>query len=75
MSTITVPVRTAKQHGSAGSDQHGNPISGTTENIAGTDVAVDSLLRYHVDLVDQMTSLAEDEPGFAMGEILARTCR
>ena len=53
------------------SDQHGNPTSGTTENIARYDAALDRLLRYHVDLVDQMTSLAEDEPGFAMGQILA----
>ena len=73
MTTITVPVRTAAQHGSGqpGSDQHGNPTSGTAENIARYDAAVDSLLRYHVDLVEQVTSLADDEPGFAMGQILA----
>jgi len=54
-----------------GYDEHGNPTSGAADAIARYDTAIDRLLRYHVDVVDRMTSLAEEEPTFPMGQILA----
>ena len=51
-------------------DLHGNPVSGTGDEIARYDAAIDRLLRYHPDVVTVMTSLAEDAPDFAMGQLL-----
>lgn len=65
MSTITTnPPTTAV-------DEHGNPTTGPSEAIERYDVAVDRLLRYHVDVVDQMSSLITEHPSFAMGQVLA----
>jgi hypothetical protein len=52
-------------------DVHGNPISGPPAAIDRYDAAIDHLLAYRNDLVDDMTSLVEDEPEFAMGLVLA----
>lgn len=52
-------------------DTHGNPITGGRDAVDRYDVALDHLLAYRDDLVDAMTSLAEDEPAFPMGQILA----
>ncbi len=52
-------------------DTHGNPITGGRDAVDRYDVALDHLLAYRNDLVDAMTSLAEDEPAFPMGQILA----
>jgi hypothetical protein len=55
----------------AGHDEHGNPITGPSDAVTRYDAALDNLLRYHVDVVDQMSTLAEDHPTFAMGQALA----
>jgi hypothetical protein len=55
----------------ASADEHGNPTAGPAEAIERYDAAIDRLVRYHVDVVDQMTSLAADHPTFAMGRALA----
>ena len=52
-------------------DHHGNPVSGTADEIARYDVAVDRLLRYHPDVVTSMSVLVEDARDFAMGQVLA----
>ncbi len=52
-------------------DSHGNPVTGSPEAIARYDAAIDRLLGYHDDVIDAMTSLATDEPNFAMGQVLA----
>jgi tetratricopeptide (TPR) repeat protein len=55
----------------ARTDSHGNPVSGSPVAIARYDAAIDRLLGFHDDVVDAMTSLATEEPDFAMGQILA----
>ncbi|MFP5372704.1 MAG: tetratricopeptide repeat protein, partial [Actinomycetes bacterium] len=55
----------------ARTDAHGNPVSGSPAAVDRYDAAVDHLLAYRNDVVDAMTSLAADEPGFAMGQVLA----
>lgn len=52
-------------------DEHGNPTSGPREAIERYDAAIDRLVRFHVDVVDQMTTLAAEHPSFAMGQALA----
>lgn len=52
-------------------DEHGNPTTGETEPIERYDAAIDRLVRFHVDVVDQMSSLVDDHPSFAMGRALA----
>lgn len=52
-------------------DEHGNPTTGPGEAIEQYDAAIDRLVRYHVDVVGQMTTLATDHPSFAMGQALA----
>jgi tetratricopeptide (TPR) repeat protein len=52
-------------------DAHGNPISGPQDAVDRYDTAVDHLLAYRTEVLDAMTSLATDEPDFAMGQILA----
>jgi tetratricopeptide (TPR) repeat protein len=52
-------------------DTHGNPVSGPQAAVDRYDSAVDHLLAYRNELVDAMTSLATDEPDFAMGQVLA----
>ncbi len=52
-------------------DIHGNPVSGSPAAVERYDAAVDHLLAYRNDLLDAMTSLAADEPGFPMGQVLA----
>ena len=64
MSTITMSPN-------ASADEHGNPTAGPAEAIAHYDAAIDRLVRYHVDVVDLMASLAADHPTFAMGQALA----
>ena len=52
-------------------DAHGNPISGPHDAVDRYDTAVDHLLAYRNEVLDAMTSLATDEPDFAMGQVLA----
>jgi hypothetical protein len=52
-------------------DEHGNPTTGDTESIERYDASIDRLIRFHVDVVDQMSSLVDDHPSFAMGRALA----
>lgn len=52
-------------------DHHGNPVSGTGDDIARYDAAIDRLLRYHPDVVTEMTVLVDQSPDFAMGWVLA----
>lgn len=51
-------------------DAHGNPLGGPPELVARYDAAVDHLLRYHTDLLDDFGALAT-ETTFPMGQILA----
>jgi tetratricopeptide (TPR) repeat protein len=64
MSAITTSPTTS-------ADEHGNPTTGPAEAIERYDAAIDRLVRFHVDVVDLMTSLAADHPTFAMGQALA----
>ena len=52
-------------------DIHGNPVSGPQAAVDRYDTVVDHLLAYRNELLDEMTSLATDEPEFPMGQILA----
>lgn len=56
----------ARQH----TDAHGNPTSGAGDAVERYDAALDRLLRFHPDVVTLATSLAENEPDLAMGQIL-----
>jgi tetratricopeptide (TPR) repeat protein len=71
--TTTTPTTTTRTTAttSANHDEHGNPITGPADAVARYDAAIDNLLRYHVDVVDQMSTLAHDHPTFAMGQALA----
>ena len=51
-------------------DAHGNPLGGPPELVARYDAAVDRLLRYHNDLLDDFGVLAA-EMAFPMGQVLA----
>lgn len=53
-----------------GTDAHGNPTSGAGDAVERYDTALDRLLRYHPEVVTLTTSLVQDEPDFAMGQIL-----
>ncbi len=53
------------------SDAHGNPVTGSAAAVDRYDIAVDHLLAFREDAIGAVTSLAEDEPGFPMGQILA----
>jgi tetratricopeptide (TPR) repeat protein len=53
-----------------GIDRHGNPTSGPTAAIERHDAAVDRLVRFHPDVVDQAFGLMSDEPEFAMGQVM-----
>lgn len=64
MSTLTT-------NPTAAVDEHGNPTTGPAEAIERYDAAIDLLVRYHVDVVDVMSSLVDDHPSFAMGQALA----
>jgi tetratricopeptide (TPR) repeat protein len=57
--------------GGRGLDAHGNPVTGPSDAVSRYDAAIDHLVRFHVDVVDQMSSLADDHPTFAMGQALA----
>jgi hypothetical protein len=52
-------------------DSHGNPISGSSEAIDRYDAAVDHLLAYRDEVVNDMTWFATEEPDFPMGLVLA----
>jgi hypothetical protein len=53
-------------------DQHDNPMSGPAEAVALYDRAVDRFLRYHPEVVDVATTLAEQHPELPMtGALLA----
>lgn len=65
------PVRTVTTNPTTAVDEHGNPTTGPAEAIEHYDAAIDSLVRYHVDVVDRMVGLAADHPSFAMGQALA----
>src|SRR5512139_2051359 len=54
------------------SDQHDNPMSGPAEAVALYDRAVDRFLRYHPEVVEVATTLAEQHPDVPMtGALLA----
>src|SRR5688572_12937092 len=54
------------------SDEHRNPMSGPAEAVALYDRAVDRLLRYHPEVVDLATTLAEEHADVPMtGALLA----
>jgi hypothetical protein len=57
--------------GGRGLDAHGNPVTGPSDAVSRYDAAIDHLVRFHVDVVDQMSTLADDHPTFAMGQALA----
>jgi hypothetical protein len=52
-------------------DVHGNPVSGSQAAIERYDAALDHLLAYRDEFLDEMTSLVDDEPDFTMGLVLA----
>jgi hypothetical protein len=55
---------------SARRDEHGNPTTGTAEGVDAYDRAIDRLLRFHPDVVDQAVALVEEHPDLAMGQAL-----
>jgi hypothetical protein len=55
----------------ATTDTHGNPATGPASAVDRYDRTVDHWLAYRTDLVEAATSLAADEPDFAMGLVLA----
>ncbi|MCC6438960.1 MAG: hypothetical protein IT196_28315, partial [Acidimicrobiales bacterium] len=48
-----------------------HPTTGPTEAIQRYDAAVDRLVRFHVDVVEQSSRLVENHPSFPMGQVLA----
>jgi tetratricopeptide (TPR) repeat protein len=56
--------------GTAGTDAHGNAMSGDADTVARYDRAVDRLVRFHPDVVDLATELVEDEAPAPMAEAL-----
>jgi hypothetical protein len=55
----------------AGRDAHGNPVVGAGEAVAVYDHAVDCLLRFHPDVIDDMRTFVGEWPDFAMGQVLS----
>ncbi len=53
-----------------GTDRHGNPTTGPTSAIERHDSAMDRLVRFHPAVIDEAFGLIEDEPGFAMGQVM-----
>jgi hypothetical protein len=51
-------------------DEHGNPTTGSAEAIDAYDRAIDRLLRFHPDVVDQAVGLVEQQPDLPMGQAL-----
>jgi hypothetical protein len=51
-------------------DEHGNPTTGAAEAIGAYDRAIDRLLRFHPDVVDQAVALVENQPDLPMGQAL-----
>ena len=56
--------------GSARRDEHGNPTTGSAEAVEAYDRAIDRLLRFHPDVVDQAVALVADQPGLPMAHAL-----
>ena len=56
--------------GSARRDEHGNPTTGSAEAVDAYDRAIDRLLRFHPDVVDQAVALVADQPGLPMAHAL-----
>ncbi len=68
---MTNPTTTQPTAARPGTDEHGNPTSGGSEVIERCDAAIDRFVRFHVDVEDQVAALVDDEPTFAMGQVLA----
>jgi hypothetical protein len=51
-------------------DEHGNPTTGSAEAVEAYDRAIDRLLRFHPDVVDQAVALVADQPGVPMAHAL-----
>ncbi len=57
--------------GDMADDQHGLSVTGGAEAIAAYDRAVDHLLRFQAEVVDEVRASLAADPSFAMGTVLS----
>jgi len=67
MAMRTTTARTTASTGSAGTDAHGNPMTGSADTIACYDRAIDHLLRFNPEVIEAAGELTTEHADAPMG--------